>query len=264
VRGFALLLVAALSACASGRGASGDAPNDAPAAEAADPPTDASEEPDAVSPDVEAVSDDTAAGDEAATADEDADAVQAEASDADADVAADTPADEVASCPDACAPLWLGCVAETHRGSCEDPDGDGPACPEWTDVHPCAAGEECTQGVCIAAPCRPACPEMVLVPAGPFRMGCNDGSGVCPTNACDNGWSGPKELPCHEVTPRAFCIDRFEVTVDAYQRFINAVPGAPPPHELDEGGLCGGHSPPVDSGGSSKLGRHFDQLPPSE
>jgi eukaryotic-like serine/threonine-protein kinase len=59
------------------------------------------------------------------------------------------------------------------------------------------------------AAAKPACPaDMVLVPAGKFTMG-------------HAKW--PYASPLHEVTfTRAFCIDRHEVTVEAYARCIEA------------------------------------------
>lgn len=58
-------------------------------------------------------------------------------------------------------------------------------------------------------------PGMVLVPAGPFRMGAEDGS--------------PDEKPAHRVTLPAFYIDRNEVTNEEYARFVAATGHAPPP-----------------------------------
>src|SRR5262245_46397007 len=52
-----------------------------------------------------------------------------------------------------------------------------------------------------------ATPGMVLVPAGPFEMGCRPDD-----NDCDSD-----ELPYHEVTLGAFEIDESEVTQGAYE-----------------------------------------------
>jgi formylglycine-generating enzyme required for sulfatase activity len=60
------------------------------------------------------------------------------------------------------------------------------------------------QEVCGGTFDRP--PDMVLVPAGAFRMGCAPGDGDCL----------PSESPNHQVTLSAFFIDRTEVSEAAY------------------------------------------------
>jgi formylglycine-generating enzyme required for sulfatase activity len=50
--------------------------------------------------------------------------------------------------------------------------------------------------------------DMVLVPAGEFVMGSNDG--------------GDNEKPVHRVYLAAFLIDRHEVTNAQFQRFVQA------------------------------------------
>ncbi len=56
---------------------------------------------------------------------------------------------------------------------------------------------------------------MVLVPAGAFRMGADDGN--------------PDEKPAHEVRLPAFYLDRTEVTNEEYSRFVAATGHAAPP-----------------------------------
>ena len=56
-----------------------------------------------------------------------------------------------------------------------------------------------------------ACPEMVVIPAGRFRMGCVSGQ-KCQRN----------EQPVHEVTVASFALGRYEVTVEEYDRFTAA------------------------------------------
>ena len=51
------------------------------------------------------------------------------------------------------------------------------------------------------------CPEMVVVPAGAFRMGCGSGQ-VC----------GNDELPVHEVRVEAFALGRYEVLFEEIVR----------------------------------------------
>ena len=56
-------------------------------------------------------------------------------------------------------------------------------------------------------------PEMVVIPAGSFRMGCLSDDEDC----------GSAELPVHEVTiPRALAVSKHEVTFDDYDRFTRA------------------------------------------
>ncbi len=55
--------------------------------------------------------------------------------------------------------------------------------------------------------------DMVMISAGPFTMGSSDGP--------------DDERPAHEVTLRAFSIDRFPVTNAQYAEFLNAVAASP-------------------------------------
>ena len=72
-------------------------------------------------------------------------------------------------------------------------------------------------------------PEMVVIPAGRFRMGCVSGL-VCYDN----------EKPVHEVTiPRAFALSVHEVTFDDYDRFTY-------PNKVDDEGWGRGRRPVID------------------
>ncbi|NIR48003.1 SUMF1/EgtB/PvdO family nonheme iron enzyme, partial [candidate division KSB1 bacterium] len=51
-------------------------------------------------------------------------------------------------------------------------------------------------------------PDMVLIPAGTFEMGSNDGD--------------DDEKPVHKVSVDAFYMDKYEVTVEQYAEFLNA------------------------------------------
>ena len=65
-------------------------------------------------------------------------------------------------------------------------------------------------------------PEMVVVPAGSFRMGCLNDDGDCYSN----------EFPVHEVTiPRPFAVSKYEVTFGEFARFVEAT-------ERAMGGSC--------------------------
>ena len=57
----------------------------------------------------------------------------------------------------------------------------------------------------------PGCPELVVVPAGRFRMGCVSGVGCF-----------DDELPTREVHIASFALSKFEVTFEEYQRFAVA------------------------------------------
>ena len=54
--------------------------------------------------------------------------------------------------------------------------------------------------------------SMILIPAGPFLMGCVPGD-----SACNGG-----EKPQHSVTLNAFYIDKTEVTAEAYKQCVDA------------------------------------------
>ena len=58
-------------------------------------------------------------------------------------------------------------------------------------------------------------PEMVVIPAGRFRMGCVSGRG------CEDD-----EQPVHEVTVASFALSKYEVTFDEFDRFTAATGGA--------------------------------------
>ncbi|MDF0675447.1 MAG: SUMF1/EgtB/PvdO family nonheme iron enzyme [Nitrospira sp.] len=62
--------------------------------------------------------------------------------------------------------------------------------------------------------------SMVLIPAGPFLMGSNDGL--------------PNERPEHHVTVDAYYIDQFEVTAGRYQKFVESAKRGLPPMWDDE------------------------------
>ena len=72
---------------------------------------------------------------------------------------------------------------------------------------------------------------MVLVPAGSFLMGSNDGL--------------PNERPEHTVTLPAYYIDQFEVTAGRYQKFIESSKRNIPPTWDDESAQAMGDLPAV-------------------
>ena len=55
------------------------------------------------------------------------------------------------------------------------------------------------------------CPEMVVIPAGTFRMGCLSNDGDC--------WE--EEFPVHEVTIRSFALSKHEVTFNDWDACVS-------------------------------------------
>ena len=68
----------------------------------------------------------------------------------------------------------------------------------------------------------PTCPELVVVPAGRFRMGCVSGD-------CEDD-----ERPLHEVEVASFALGVYEVTFEEYDRFAQAS-GRDRPNDQDWG-----------------------------
>ena len=75
-----------------------------------------------------------------------------------------------------------------------------PTRPEGTDVENGTGFRDC-----------PTCPEMLVVPAGNYRMGC-----VFSRNAC---WSDAN-LPTHDVDVASFALSKFEVTREQFAAFV--------------------------------------------
>jgi len=73
-------------------------------------------------------------------------------------------------------------------------------------------------------PAPALCPsDMILIPAGTFRMGSDDGA--------------EDQKPVHEVTLAGFCIDRTEVTVAAYAECVREGTCPPAPTTADWPGI---------------------------
>ncbi len=72
---------------------------------------------------------------------------------------------------------------------------------------------------------------MVLVPAGPFTMGSDEGL--------------PNERPVHAVTLDAYYIDQYEVTLSLYRKFLEVGKQASPPNWDDEAATTVGDRPAV-------------------
>ena len=72
---------------------------------------------------------------------------------------------------------------------------------------------------------------MVLIPAGPFTMGNQDGL--------------PNERPEHTVTLDAYYIDRYEVTLSLYRKFLEEGKHESPPTWDDEAAMTVGDRPAI-------------------
>ncbi len=72
---------------------------------------------------------------------------------------------------------------------------------------------------------------MILVPAGPFTMGSNDGL--------------PNERPEHTVTLNAYYIDQYEVTLALYRKFLDSGKQDSPPTWDDEAATTVGDRPAI-------------------
>jgi formylglycine-generating enzyme required for sulfatase activity len=72
---------------------------------------------------------------------------------------------------------------------------------------------------------------MILIPAGPFLMGSNEGL--------------PNERPEHTVTLHAYYIDQYEITAGRYQKFIESAHKNIPPTWDDEAAQAMGDLPAV-------------------
>ena len=72
---------------------------------------------------------------------------------------------------------------------------------------------------------------MVLVPAGSFTMGSDEGL--------------PNERPVHTVILDAYYIDQYEVTLSLYRKFLEAGKQASPPTWDDEAAMTVGDRPAV-------------------
>ncbi len=106
------------------------------------------------------------------------------------------------------------CAATCLEKECGD-EGCGGSC------GMCAEGQLCAGTYCIQKG------EMLLVPAGPFWMGCNEYAKElgCGCGLVDSGQCSPTSstnCPYHEVDLPEFAIDATETTVAEFLEFLNA------------------------------------------
>jgi formylglycine-generating enzyme required for sulfatase activity len=72
---------------------------------------------------------------------------------------------------------------------------------------------------------------MILIPAGPFKMGSNEGL--------------PNERPEHQVTLDSYYIDQYEVTLSLYRKFLESGKHDSPPTWDDEAATTVGDRPAI-------------------
>ena len=91
---------------------------------------------------------------------------------------------------------------------------DPPASPSAAAADPPASRPAAPDAPADVATFRdcPSCPEMVVIPAGTFRMGCVSGSQAC----------GDDERPVHEVEVASFALSKHEVTRGQFAAFVRA------------------------------------------
>ena len=121
-------------------------------------------------------------------------------------------------------------MAAGSRGAAPSPSGGTSAAVDAPGRIPAGSG-----GAAGAADARPPgtvfrdcdeCPEMVMIPAGTFRMGCVSGR-----DCYDD------EQPVHAVTiSRSFALSKYEVTFEEYDRFTF-------PNRVDDEGWGRGRRP---------------------
>ena len=128
--------------------------------------------------------------------------------------------DELKKAQVAVAALPLGRVPSASTGPCSG----APLAVSWTSraAQPLSAAEECAlKPSDLFKECE-KCPEMVVAPAGSFRMG----------SPSDEIGRGDVEKPQHKVTiSHAFAVGKFTVTLDQYSDFVRET-------GYDAGSMC--------------------------
>ena len=106
--------------------------------------------------------------------------------------------------------LAWAAIATLALWGCPDPlpidDDDDDATDEVPVEMTCEPHENCVGDFC----------EQVLIDADTFTMGSNDGPRTGTT------WPSGDDRPPHEVTLDAFCIDKYEVTLERYEACVDA------------------------------------------
>ncbi|WP_437834206.1 formylglycine-generating enzyme family protein [Sorangium sp. So ce1153] len=96
-------------------------------------------------------------------------------------------------------------------------DGRG----QWEDAEPCPeAAPFCSRGTCMTTP--PSCVGMATT-CGPA-----DDEDCCASAAVPGGTFNRDNNPAYRATVSGFSLDRFEVTVGRFRRFVEAYPGSRP------------------------------------
>jgi len=136
-------------------------------------------------------------------------------------------------CVGVCTPGTKTCVGNALK-TCQA-SGQWDAGTDCTDATPVCSGSACvSQPSCggLAATCGKEaninCCASVAVPGGTFPMGRGSSSDACVE--C----TGTADQPEHSVTVASFSLERFEVTVGRFRRFVDQYDGTPP---LPDAGL---------------------------
>ena len=177
---------------------------------------------------------DQAAADQAAAeqaAAEQAAAEQAAAEQAAAEqAAADQAAAEQAAAEQAAAEQAAADQAAADQAAADQAAADQAAADQAAAEQAAADQAAAEQAAAQRQAVRADVPEMVVIPAGRFRMGCVSG------RDCEDD-----ELPVHEVTVASFALSKYEVTFEEYDRFTAATGG----RRADDGGWGRGTRPVI-------------------
>ena len=114
---------------------------------------------------------------------------------------------------------------DTPSGDASGPGSDASSAGDAESDATVVDQMACEQLMCEADGLTVSCCESVQVPGGAFQLGrCGSGSASC-SDAYDGYTS---DVPEHDATLSAFALDRFEVTVGRFRRFVERYDGTPP------------------------------------
>ncbi|WP_437842613.1 formylglycine-generating enzyme family protein [Sorangium sp. So ce1153] len=127
-------------------------------------------------------------------------------------------------CTGECGPEDVRC-SENRPQRCDDRGA-------WADVTPCpAAAPVCRRGACVTPP---SCVGLAET-CGPDRD-----ESCCATTAVPAGTFNRSNDPAYPATVSGFLLDRFEVSVGRFRKFVEAYPGSRPAVEAGAHPLING------------------------
>jgi sulfatase modifying factor 1 len=96
--------------------------------------------------------------------------------------------------------------------------------PYGVEGQSCTGGLSCPVVLANGSTAGADCCESIALPGGPFEMGRNEGAkNRCPTTDVAMGEEcNIDELPAHRVVLAPYRLDRFEVTVSRFRKFVDA------------------------------------------